>query len=199
MCGTVQHKAVAAVAERAQHGIVREGRLKGRCGSDQGCHVLINLHRTLTVPLTMLRAIIAPSLLAGDWGVLAAECNRMLELGADYLHMDIMDGCVAAVAAGANAWSDARDGTRQALCAEPDHGCADSQVPAQAHQGLSRCVQAPGRRASPRTHTRRTTCPCVDCHLMVSNPAQVRRVRPWHADTCELTVLLRVVVAWLRV
>ena len=44
--------------------------------------------------MAKLRAIIAPSLLAGDWGILASECNRMLDLGADYPHMDIMDGCV---------------------------------------------------------------------------------------------------------
>jgi len=38
------------------------------------------------------KAVISPSLLSGDWGKLADECNRMLDLGADYLHMDVMDG-----------------------------------------------------------------------------------------------------------
>ncbi|KAI9597894.1 ribulose-phosphate 3-epimerase [Syncephalis fuscata] len=40
----------------------------------------------------MPKAKIAPSLLSGDFADLANECKRMTELGADYLHMDVMDG-----------------------------------------------------------------------------------------------------------
>ncbi|KAJ2709444.1 RIBULOSE-phosphate 3-epimerase [Coemansia spiralis] len=40
----------------------------------------------------MVTAKIAPSLLSGDFSRLAEECERMLGEGADYLHMDIMDG-----------------------------------------------------------------------------------------------------------
>ncbi|KAJ1647419.1 RIBULOSE-phosphate 3-epimerase [Coemansia erecta] len=40
----------------------------------------------------MVTAKIAPSLLSSDFARLADECERMLTLGADYLHMDIMDG-----------------------------------------------------------------------------------------------------------
>ncbi|KAJ1652555.1 RIBULOSE-phosphate 3-epimerase [Dispira simplex] len=31
---------------------------------------------------------IAPSLLSGDFAILASECQRMVDLGADYIHMD---------------------------------------------------------------------------------------------------------------
>lgn len=57
-----------------------------RCPYVRAVEILMEGFARLQPP-TMPRAIIAPSVLASDFGQLTAECKRMIKGGAEWLHM----------------------------------------------------------------------------------------------------------------
>jgi hypothetical protein len=56
----------------------------GNCSSSS------STHQDPFKAATMSNLIISPSILSADFATLADECKRIVELGADWLHIDVM-------------------------------------------------------------------------------------------------------------
>lgn len=135
---------------------------------------------------TMPAALIAPSVLASDMGALTAECKRMIDCGADWLHMGAYDvGCGVCLRAVPPSGCKAAN-VRLCLLASGSHR-RDGWVRRFQFPGMAAQVLTPHMSShfvpnivlgAPILASISKTLPDaeLDCHMMVSAPAKVREL-----------------------
>ena len=55
-------------------------------------YIFVNTKHSDSLIMRQVKAVIAPSILSADFANLQADCQHVLDCGADSLHIDIMDG-----------------------------------------------------------------------------------------------------------
>ena len=58
-----------------------------KCDYESGLEIKSRLNK-----MKKLATVVGPSILSADFASLRSECQNVLDLGADSLHIDIMDG-----------------------------------------------------------------------------------------------------------